>query len=378
MDKTKLKEILKKEMEAFKPRGFANIIYGDIPTFMDFTRAYNQAELKEANVVFMGFPFEGIRMASPTIFYPPNGPDAGPDSIGFRTGSDRAPESVRKWSILHSMEHISRGWMLDYDITLTDYLNVVDYGDAACVKGDVVNSHAAARQKVREIVEAGAIPLIQGGDHSVAIPGILGITDCVDERMGIIGFDCHFDLDYAPLLQDEGRDWERLGPASQYIRALETGLVEPENIVLIGLRGYRNPKAWANIAKSLGIRYFTMKEIDEIGIEKVIEEAIERTNSGTKHLYVTLDVDSIDFACCAGQKYPDTPGLTPREVIKALRLIGSKRVISGFDIACLSPQYDPWGATSLLAARCFLEVLSSLAVQFKKHNIRNWYQSKAS
>jgi len=251
-------------------------------------------------------------------------------------------------------------------------LNVVDYGDVACVKGDLVANHAAGRQRVREIVEAGAIPLIQGGDHSVSIPGILGITDCISptDKVGIIGFDSHLDLQF----HEEGlRDWELFSPESQYVRALATPNVEPENIVLIGIKGTGNTESWALVAKRFGIRYFTLKEIDEMGIEKVVEEALERAGKDTKHLYVTLDIDVVDSASCPGQKFPETPGLTPREIIEALRLIGQKRVIGGFDIACLSPQYDIGGATCSLASRCFLEVLIGLATQFKNHNIKNWY-----
>lgn len=354
-----------------KPRRVANIIYGDTPTFMEFPRADNPSELEDANVVFMGFPFEGTSVLNPQVINPPNGAEAGPDSIYFRTGTEHAPEWVRKWSI-HSSIYNHAAYYVEHDIVLTDYLRAMDYGDAPCTRGQVVNSHIAGRQKVREIVEAGAIPLIQGGDHSVTIPGILGITDCIsdNEHIGIIGFDAHFDLSG---LQEGLRDWEKLNWSSQFMRALETPNVEPENIVLIGLKGLRNQKGWSTVAKKLGIRYFTLKEVDERGIEKVIEEAIERASLNTKHTYITIDIDAVDGAICPGQRTPDTPGLTPREIIKAIRLIGKDRVISGFDIACISPQYDVKGSTSLFSVHCFLEVLASLAVQFKNRNIKKWY-----
>lgn len=353
-------------------------IYGDTPTFMQVPRADTPDDLKEANVVFMGFPLAGVAFKTATSLYPPDGPESGLDDL-WRNASHEAPKSVREWSVYNSIHQLAghAAYNVEYDLRLTDYLNIRDYGDSPYVKGDVVGGHAAGRQKVREIVEAGAIPLIQGGDHSVPIPGILGITDCIgsNERLGIIGFDSHFDL----ALWEEGcKDWEKLSGASQYKRALETPNVEPENIVLIGLRGIRNPQGWAHVAKRLGIRYFTINEIDDIGIEKVMEEALERVTKGTKHTYVTLDIDVIDSAICPGQEYPSTPGLTPREIIKALRIIGKERVISGFDISCLGPKYDVAGATSLLAGQCFVEVLSSLAAQFRDHNIRKWFKQKGS
>jgi len=228
-----------------------------------------------------------------------------------------------------------------------------------------------ARQKVREIVASGAIPLIQGGDHSTPIAGILGIADCTDKRIGIIGFDSHFDL-----LGVDGQATSRwyYSAASEYVRALETPNVEPQNIALIGMRGIHNPQEWAAFARDLGIRYFTMREVDEKGIDWILDEALERVGDGTEHLYVTLDIDVVDCTACPGQRFPDTPGLTPREIIRSLRKIGAARVIGGFDVSELSPQYDPQGATQLLAARCFLEVLGGLAAQFKGRHIDRWYR----
>jgi len=385
MDKSKIKEVCDEISKETKgtPSGSLSIgitnttIYGDTPTFMQVPRAYTSQDLQEANVVFMGFPVEGPCLKNITTLYPPDGPESGPDDL-FRTGAQHAPREVRKWSVFNSIHQL--GGQLAYnaeaDIILADYLSIVDYGDTAYVKGDLVGGHAVGRQKVREIVEAGAIPLIQGGDHSVPIPGILGITDCISptERLGIIGFDSHFDLSF----EEEGcKDWEKLTAASEYRRALDTPNVEPENIVIIGIRGMLNPESWARLAERLGIRYFTIREIDEIGIEKVMEEALERVSKGTKHLYVTLDMDVMDGAICPGQKYPATPGLTPREIVKALRIIGKERIIGGFDIACLSPQYDIGGATCLLAGQCFVEVLSGLAVQFRDHNIKKWYKQES-
>ena len=82
----------------------------------------------------------------------------------------------------------------------------------------------------------------------------------------------------------------------------------------------------------------------------------------------------MDSTMCPGTRFPDTPGLTPREIIHALRIIGNHSVISGFDISCLSPRYDPGGSTPYLAARCYLEIMASLAVHFRDRGINKWFQ----
>ena len=294
------------------------------------------------------------------------------DSIYFRTGVAEAPEWVRKWSIQHSILHYDgKGYFVKQDINLTDYLHMVDYGDVDCVQGDTITTLTRAKKKITEIVDAGAIPLVIGGDHSVPIPALLSIASCTEKKIGIIGLDTHFDL---MGLGDAGSD-EKWNPAAQYTSALELPNFEPENIVLIGMKGIRNPRLAAFFARELGIHYFTMKDIDEKGIGYVVSEAVERATSGTEYVYVTLDIDVVDSSMCPGTRFPDTPGLTPREVIHALRMIGTKTVISGFDISCLSPRYDPSGSTPYLAARCYLEIMAGLAVQFRDKNIKKWFQN---
>jgi len=371
MDKNKLRKICKRVFKDFETRSFARILYGDVPTFMQLPRAKVPADLENTNVAILGIPYEGVRPYSPEIIYPPEAGDAPQDAIYFRTGVDKAPEWVRRWSIQHSILHYDgKGYFVERDINLVDYLNMVDYGDIDCVAGETMTSLLRAKDKIQEIVEAGAIPLIIGGDHSVSVPALMAISSCTDQKIGIIGFDTHFDL---MGLGDEDAEQE-WNPAVQYTTALAQPNFEPENIVLIGMKGIRNPRLAAVLAKELGITYFTMKDIDERGIESVVREAVDRATQGTEYLYVTLDIDVMDSAICPGTRFPDTPGLTPREIIQALRTIGTSEVISGFDIACLSPRYDPTGATPYLAVRCFLEVMAGLAVQFRDRDVKKWFQ----
>ena len=203
------------------------------------------------------------------------------DSIYFRTGVAEAPEWVRKWSIQHSILHYDgKGYFVKQDINLTDYLHMVDYGDVDCVQGDTITTLTRAKKKITEIVDAGAIPLVIGGDHSVPIPAFLSIASCTEKKIGIIGLDTHFDL---MGLGDAGSD-EKWNPAAQYTSALELPNFEPENIVLIGMKGIRNPRLAAFFARELGIHYFTMKDIDEKGIGYVVSEAVERATSGTEYV----------------------------------------------------------------------------------------------
>jgi len=370
MNKDELYRIYEESTRTMKIRDEARVAGPNTPTFMEFPRAYEPHDLSGANMVFLGFPHEGFRSLSPVADRPPGGEDSDPNSIYFRTGTYEAPRSVRQWSVHQSIRHFGgNGYLVEYDLDLLDYLKVVDYGDVDCVPGDVGGDIEKGIQRVREIVAAGAIPLVQGGTHSTPIPAVLGMAAETKGQIGIIAFDSHFDLSGG---KSDLPDRSRFRASSQYMRMLETPNVEPENIVMIGLRGIRNPKEWANVARNMGITYFTLRDVDELGIDQVVAKALERVQ-GTDHLYVTLDVDVVDAGICRAQAYPDTPGLTPREVVGALRQIGKSRVINGFDISCLCPKYDPGGgSTQLFATRCYLEVMGSVAQQFKNLGIKKW------
>ncbi len=364
MDRSRLLKIYQESSPNRPYREIKRILSDDVPTFMEFPPALESTALQGAHAAFVGFPHEGFRPYSPRELMPPKGPRAPADSVYFRTGTDEAPSGVRRWSLHHSILHYGgEGYMVEWDLKLSDWLRVVDAGDVECRYGDIPGNVLRAKEKVEEVVKAGAIPLVQGGDHSTPIPALLALAACTEERIGMIGFDAHFDL-YG-LEEDISEDF-KYSATCQYMRALELPNLEPENIVLIGMKGIHNPEAWARIARGLGIRYFTMRDVDDLGIDEVVKRALERACSGTSRLYVTLDMDVVDFALCPGQRYPDTPGLSPREIVRALRRIGERTLIGGFDISCLSPQYDRTGATQLLAARCHLEVLTGIAYQLRR------------
>ena len=239
----------------------------------------------------------------------------------------------------------------DPDLVILDHLRVVDYGDVAVVPGDVEETFLRAHGKLADILAAGAVPIVFGGDHSIPIPVLQVLAGKLNGKLGIVVFDSHFDMSYEP------KYWA----GSQWARAFDLGVVEPENFVQIGLRGGRESLADKAVAKELGYRYYTMADVDELGIATVAQEALETATAGTEAMYVSLDIDVVDPAH-GGQKYPDPAGLSAREVIRALRTL-ARGPIAGFDICCLAPRYDLQGHLSQLAARAALEVIAGLARQ---------------
>jgi agmatinase len=234
---------------------------------------------------------------------------------------------------------------------LLDHLRLVDYGDVAAVPGDVAETFLRAHDRLADILAAGAAPVVLGGDHSIPIPVLQVLAGKLNGKLGIVVLDAHFDLGYEPKYQ----------AGSQWARAFELGVVEPANFVQIGLRGGRGSLSDRVVADELGCRYFTMADVDELGVVAVAQEALEAATAGTEAMYVSLDVDVVDPAY-GGQKHPDPGGLSARELLRALRLL-SRGPVAGFDVCGLAPRYDLQGHLSQLAARAALEVVAGIAVQ---------------
>jgi agmatinase len=329
------------------------ILRDDIPTFMELPQAKKPADLAGVEAAFLGMPYEGVKIDSPHTYLPDSAAPAGPDSIYYRTGADEAPAAIRRYSIFYSIAH-SNGLFPEIrpDFTIFDHLTAVDYGDVPTVRGDPESSFAACQRMVGEIVEAGAVPLIFGGDHAVPTPVMKALAPRTKGNIGLIVFDSHYDLSFEPYHY----------AGSQWARALEQPNIKPQNLVLVGIRGLRHNHFERFVAQELGIPVLTKGDIDRRGLEPVVDEAIERAGDGTEALYVSLDIDVMDPPSVPAQRYPEPDGLTTRQMVEALRRIGAARALAGFDICCLGPQYDlPTGISAHTCARFYVEILATLA-----------------
>jgi arginase family enzyme len=319
---------------------------------MEAPLATRASDLNGADVVFLGLPYEGVKLLDPVTYAPPLAGPAPEGSIYYRSGADEGPAAIRRHSVFYSLRH-GRGLVPEAgrDLVILDHLRLMDYGDVDVLPGDVEATFLRAHEMVADILAAGALPIVFGGDHSVPIPILQVLAGTLTGKIGIVVLDSHFDLSLEP------KYWA----GSQWARAFELGIVEPNNFVQIGIRGGRESLSDKHVADELGIRYYTMADVDELGIATVAQEALEAAGAGTEAIYVSLDIDVVDPAH-GGQKYPDPGGLSARELLRALRVLSRGRV-AGLDICCLAPRYDLQGHLSQLAARAAVEVVAGVALQ---------------
>lgn len=339
-------------------RRMHDILYGDVPTFMELPYVRKGTQLEGVGAAFLGFGFEGVKIDTPHTFLPELAAPAGPDSIYYRTGADKAPEAVRRYSIHYSIHH-AYGLFVEYapDFYIFKHLRAVDAGDVDASPGDPEASFARCEERVREIVEAGAVPLVCGGDHAITLPVVNAVAGAMSGRLGLIHFDTHYDLAWDPPLF----------AGSQWAQILGLPNVDVQNFCQVGIRGLRQVPFEAEVARTLGHSVYTITDVDERGIEDVLDAALERVCDGTDGVYVSLDIDVVDPVYCPAQKYPEPAGLTSKQIISALRRIGKAVDLKGFDLCCLGPQYDDRvGTGSHLAARLFVEVLAAMAWRLKE------------
>jgi len=196
------------------------------------------------------------------------------------------------------------------------------------------------------------VPLVIGGDHSTPAPVLAALSQRVKGNIGVIVFDSHYDLSLEPPYY----------AGSQWAQCFHLPNIKPTNLVLIGIRGLRHCLYEKYVAEELGIQAFNMHQIEEQGIDEVVNQALERACDGTENLYLSLDIDVMDPSYIPAQKYPEPAGLTTRQMISALRQVGGRRKVAGFDLCCLGPQYDlRTGISSQTCARFFVEVLATIA-----------------
>ena len=206
--------------------------------------------------------------------------------------------------------------------------------------------------KVRQAVEAGAIPLVIGGDHSVAIGSLAGLSRG-GKRLGVIWFDAHGDINTETT--------SPTGNAHGMVLAAATGLslfhlrtidehcsfVDPHRVVIIGARDLDGGEK--RLLAKYGIRCFTMSDVDRLGVRSVMKQAIAAAGNGTDGIHVSLDLDVLDPLEALGVGTPVHGGFTYREARYAMELLHESGRVTSMDIVEVNPELDPGGRTAELA-----------------------------
>ncbi|MCX7565424.1 agmatinase [Sulfitobacter sp. F26169L] len=276
----------------------------------------------DADVAILGAPF-----------------DAGTQ---FRAGARFGPRGVREASTLFSFGH---GGAYDHEDDAT-YLpgdvNIVDMGDADIVHTDTEASHANIETGVRAALEAAALPVVIGGDHSINIPCIRAFDGQGD--IHILQIDAHLDF------VDE-RHGVRHGHGNPMRRAIEhdyvTGLTQVgiRNVSSTAREGYDD-------ARAMGSDIISVRQARKMGTGGVLAHI-----PADARVYVTLDIDAFCPSIAPGTGTPSHGGFLYYEVLELLQAVAERHEVVGMDLVEVAPDYDPTGSTQILAAQILLNFL---------------------
>ncbi|EOB8838838.1 arginase [Staphylococcus aureus] len=207
---------------------------------------------------------------------------------------------------------------------------------------EIIEVNQKLNKEVSASIENNRSPLVLGGDHSIAVGSVSAISKHYN-NLGVIWYDAHGDLNIpeeSPSGNIHGMPLRILtGEGPKELLELNSNVIKPENIVLIGMRDL--DKGERQFIKDHNIKTFTMSDIDKLGIKEVIENTIEYLKSrNVDGVHLSLDVDALDPLETPGTGTRVLGGLSYRESHFALELLHQSHLISSMDLVEVNPLID--------------------------------------
>ena len=272
----------------------------------------------------------------------------------YRGGARFGPKAIREADYLDADMHRPH---LPTGIDPFEQFSVVDAGDIEVAPGYLERGLETLADTVERIAEAGAIPIVLGGDHSVTFGNGTGLARVHgDGSFGLVHFDAHADT-------GETNAGQLHGHGTPMRRLIESGAVPGHRFVQIGLRGYwPGPTTVAWMAEQR-METYLMTEITERGLAAVVDDAVVScSGSDAKGIFISVDIDVVDPGMAPGTGTPEPGGITSRELLDTVRRIARELPVVGADVVEVSPPYDgPGQITAFLANRVVLEILNGMA-----------------
>jgi agmatinase len=285
------------------------------------------AELAGANVAIVGAPTD--------------------DLVSDRPGARFGPRAIRAASC-------PPGPHLEAGVDAFAKLRVIDYGDAPVLPADPAGTHAAIERTVGEVLAAGAVPIVLGGDHGIAEPDIRA---CASRHgpLGLVHFDTHTDTgsEVFGVEVSHGTPMRRL---------VEQGHVDAARYVQVGLRGYWPGEAEFAWQRERGITSVFMHEVRELGIDGLVEAVVASVGEGPT--YLSVDIDVLDPAFAPGTGTPEPGGMTSDELLRSCRALASRLDLVGAELVEVIPTaVGSADITALAADRVIREILTGIALR---------------
>jgi arginase len=217
---------------------------------------------------------------------------------------------------------------------------------------------------VEKSLEENLVPIVLGGDHSIAAGSLSGVASHFkkkDKRIGLIWLDAHGDINTPESSPSGNVHGMPLAAAMGYGAAELVELldfkpkVEPQNISLVGIRDLDSQEK--KLAKKSGVHVFTMRDIDERGMREVMSDALKYAMDDTGGIAVSLDMDFVDPSDAPGVGTPVRGGVTYREAHLAMEMIADTEAMVSLEVVEINPVIDEHNRTALLGVELVLSAL---------------------
>ena len=277
-----------------------------------------------------------------------------------RRGVDMGPSAIRYAGVVEKLEKLGLEIedLGDIPIEMAERSASPSHPNLRNLKA-IEQGNLQLARLVDNIVSSGSFPLVLGGDHSIAIGTLAGISRHYED-LGVIWFDAHGDLntgDTSPSGNIHGMPLaSSLGIGHPALTELNGygPKIKPENLVIIGPRDLDQGEK--RLIRDLGLRVYTMHEIDRMGMSAVMAETIEYLRGRTDGVHLSLDLDGMDPTDAPGVGTPVIGGITYRESNLAMEMLAEAGIVVSAEFVEINPILDDRNKT----ARTAVSLMSSL------------------
>lgn len=304
--------------------------YAGINTFLKAPYAEDVQTVGNYDAAVLGVPFDG--------------------GTTYRPGTRFGPQGIRRISALYTPYNYELG------VDLREQMTLCDAGDVFTIPANLEKSFDQISRACSHVFSSGAMPVILGGDHSIGFPTVRGIAECTSKTIGIVHFDRHADI--------QEKDLDERMHTTPWFHATNLPNVPAKNLVQVGIGGWQVPREAVAVARERETTIITMSDVERLGIDKVVEIALETAWDGADMVYMSFDIDCVDCGFVPGTGWPEPGGFLPREVLSLVSKVAAEG-LCGLEIVEVSPPYDTSDITSLFATRVIVDVLGSMVAHGK-------------
>ena len=312
----------------------AGVLFGPDITFLGVPRCdlTDESSYADADIIILGAPLDG--------------------GTNYRSGARFGPSALRQACYLP--QDGSRPSLALRVDGLKD-LRVYDAGDVMLYSGNIEQAVQLIEEDVYKISASGAIPIVLGGDHTIAWPDHTGVARHHGfGKVSMIHFDAHADT-------GDIHNGSLIGHGTPMRRLIESGALRGDRFLQLGLRGYWPDEPVLQWMAAHGLRSYEMTEIVARGLETCLTEAFDIATLDCAGVFLSVDIDVCDPGHAPGTGTPEPGGFSARELLDAVRRICYELPVLGVDIVEVAPPYDHADITALLGNRVVLEVVSAIA-----------------